>query len=275
MMKTKNKWLLLLPLAALVLGLVAACGKAAPITSTAPAGNEGYANPELLASTEWLSQHLNDANLVVVDVRKAADYQSGHIKGAVNIEASNFKSALYDQGDPVKWRVLTEDQAEKLFGSLGIDNDTTVVAVDGDNPLWASRLFWTLEYYGHGDGKARVLDGGMKKWKAENRELTDAETKITAAKFDARPQPAKLATKQQVLDAIGKAKSIILATIPEAEFKGGNKNSLERAGHVPGAAQLDWTQNLTGDPLVFKPAAELKGQYEALGFTKDKDGIVY
>lgn len=273
-----RRWPQRAPILFLLISLVgAACATPAtptPTTTPKPAAS-GFARPDLLVETDWLAQRVDDPSIRIVDVRKPADYEAGHIKNAVNLNASDFKGQLYDQNAPVKWTVLTKPQLETLMGDLGIGNNTTVVAVD-DSTLWAARLFWTLEYYGHGDGKVRVLNGGMKKWKAENKGLTTEATKITKATFVANPQPNRLATKQIILDNLGKQATTILATIPEAEFKGGNAANAKRGGHIPGAKQLDWPANLTtGDVPVFKSAAELATLYQTTGVTKDKNTILY
>ncbi|MBI2854751.1 MAG: sulfurtransferase [Chloroflexi bacterium] len=245
-------------------------------TSTPDQQTEGYAHPELLAETDWLAQNLNAGNVVVVDVRNASSYDKKHIPGAVNIDVMDRRGEFYDQTNPVKWWVLSKEQIERLLSSKGISNDTTVVAVDDADMLWASRLLWTLEYYGHGGGKVKVLNGGLKKWRAEDRDLTNVAVKKSAGKFMANPDASKLATKQQVLDMLNKPENFLLAAMPEGEFKGGNKKSAARGGHIPGASHLDWTQSLTsGDVKVFKPAAELAGMFANIGFTRDKNGVVY
>ncbi|MDO8473706.1 MAG: rhodanese-like domain-containing protein [Dehalococcoidia bacterium] len=278
-----RKWASVLSIV-MIGAVLAGCGGKAVSTSTAtttgvsPTGTalQGYVHPELLVETDWLSQHLNDTNIRIVDARKPGDYQGGHIQGSVNLNTMDSKGSMYDQTDPVQWRVLSKAQAEDVFGNLGITDSTIVVAVGDTNMLWAARLFWTLEYYGHGGGKSRVLNGGITKWKAENKQLVSDVPSIKAAAFVATPQPNLIATKQQVLEVVnGKATAFILATIPLDEFNGGNKSSAARGGHIPGAQQLDWPQDLTGDPAVFKSAAELQKTFASIGFTKDKNGIVY
>ncbi len=170
----------------------------------------------------------------------------------------------------------SKEQVESVVGGVGISNNTIVVAVDEDKMLWASRLFWTLEYYGHDNGKTRVLDGGLAKWKAENRPLTDQVVKRAAATFTARVDPAKIALKDQILANLGKPEQVILAAIPEGEFKGSNVKDHLKGGHIPGALQLDWTNNLTsGDVPVFKSASDLAQQYEGLGITEGKNAVLY
>ncbi len=260
----------------LAIVLVAGCTTSAPSAAPATPKSVAFANPDLLVTAEWLSQHLNDANVRVVDVRKPSDYKSGHIKNSLNIDTTDLKGPMYDQSNPVKWTVLSKEQLERLLSDAGVSKDTIVVALDDARGLWAARFFWTLEYYGHGNGKARVLDGGLKKWQAEKRELTTEVQTIKKTTYVAKVDPSPFASKQQVLDAIGKKDSVILATIPEAEFKGGNAKDHLKGGHIPGAVRLDWVENLTsGDVPVMKSAAELAAQYEAVGVVKDKNTILY
>lgn len=270
--------MLLIGAALMIAAVLTGCSRAATAPSqsatTSPAA--AYANPELLVDTDWLSQHLDDSNIRIVDVRKPGDYQGGHIPGSVNLNTMDSKGTMYDQTDPVQWRVLSKSQAEDVFGKLGITDRTIVVTVGDANMLWAARLFWTLEYYGHGGGKTRVLNGGITKWKAENRQLATDVPSVKPAAFAANPQPKLIATKQQVLDVVnGKATAFVLATVPLAEFNGGNSSSAARGGHIPGAQQLDWSQVVTGDPAIFKSAADLQTAFASVGLTKDKNGIVY
>jgi thiosulfate/3-mercaptopyruvate sulfurtransferase len=262
-----------------VLSLVLGCaGPSGANLASAPksAKEAGYANPDLLADTAWLADHLDDPKVRIVDVRKAGDYAGGHIKNSVNVDGSDPKGRLYDQEAKVKWTVLTKEQIEGLMGELGVGNETTVVVLDDARGLWAARFFWTLEYYGHANGKVRVLNGGIQKWKVEKRDLTTETTKIQKATFTAKADPTKIATKQQILDGLNKKNATILATIPEAEFKGGNSNSAARGGHIPGALRLDWVENLiAGDVPLYKSEAELAKQYSDAGITKDKNLVVY
>lgn len=263
----------------LVVLVVAGCAgstKGSPNTPTGTSGSVAFANPNLLVETAWLAEHLNDPKVRVIDVRKADAYKSGHIRNSVNLDTMDSKGPMYDQGSSFAWAVLPREKLEALLGDLGISNDTIVVAVDDARMLWASRLFWTLEYYGHANGKARVLNGGLKKWQSENRELTPEVPRVQKASFAAKAEPGRLATKQQILGVLGDKNTTILATIPEPEFKGDNAKNHLKGGHIPGALRLEWTENLTpGDAAVFKPAGELAALYQGIGMSKDKNVIVY
>jgi len=242
--------------------LVGGCAPPAIPTPT-PAVEIGFAHPELLVETDWLAEHLDDPDLRVVDARKPGEYKAGHIPGAVNIP----RSATFDPAAP-KGMVAPKEMIEELFGSKGISNQTRVVIYGQGKDKDAARVFWTLEYYGH--TKVSVLNGGFKKWQAEGREVTAEEPEITPTTFIAKPDPARLSTKGEILEDIGKADVVMLDTRSPAEYRGEDIRA-KRGGHIPGAVNIDWVENFTtGEVPVFKSAAELMRLYEAAGVTKDK-----
>ena len=263
-MTKKKRWALAgafaaVLLAALVLG---GCAPAATPTPT-PLPEIAFANPQLLVETDWLAEHLDDPDLRVVDARKADEYKAGHIPGAVNIP----RKETFDPEAP-KGMVAPKEMIEELFGSKGISNETRVVIYGMGKDKDASRIFWTLEYYGH--TKVSVLNGGFKKWQAEGREVTIEEPKIVPATFTAMPDPTKLSTKEEILEDIGKAEVVMLDTRSPAEFRSEDLRA-KRGGHIPGAVNIDWVENFTPEEVpVFKSAAELTQLYEAAGVTKDK-----
>ena len=127
-------------------------------------GGNGYAK-DVLVTTEWLAEHLDDANVVVAEVdENPALYDEGHIRGAVRLHWRE------DLQDPVERDLIGSDAFEKLMGGLGIANDTTVVLYGDRNNWFAAYAYWYLKIYGHED--VRILDGGRQKWVDESRELT-------------------------------------------------------------------------------------------------------
>src|SRR5215510_2542263 len=128
------------------------------------ADNGGYAKP-VLVTTEWLSEHLGDENLVVAEVDENPDlYDEGHIPGALNLHWRD------DLQDPVERDVVDKPTFERLLGSLGIGNDTAVVLYGDKNNWFAAYAYWYLKIYGHQD--LRILDGGRQKWIDEGRDLS-------------------------------------------------------------------------------------------------------
>jgi len=261
-MKRQWIWLAVLAITMLTAFILAGCAPAVIPTPTPPP-EIGFANPQLLVETDWLAEHLQDADLRIVDARKAEEYQAGHIPGAISIP----RDSTFDPQAP-KGMVGRPEQIAALFGNKGVNEKVYVVVYDIGKETAATRVFWTLEYYGH--PKVSVLNGGLKKWQAEGRKVTAEEPEIAPVTFTVRPDPTKLSTKEQVLEDIGKADVVMLDARSPAEFRGEDLRA-KRGGHIPGAVNIDWVENFTaGEVPVFKSAAELTQLYEAAGVTKDK-----
>src|SRR3954453_15452506 len=124
----------------------------------------GYAK-DVLVTTEWLAEHMGDDDTVVAEVDENPDlYDEGHIPGAIKLHWRE------DLQDPVERDLVEKDAFERLMGSRGIGNDTTVVLYGDKNNWFAAYAYWYLKICGRGDG--RTLDGGRQKWLDEGRETT-------------------------------------------------------------------------------------------------------
>jgi thiosulfate/3-mercaptopyruvate sulfurtransferase len=134
-----------------------------------------YKHPEVLVSTDWVAQHLNDPKLrlVEVDVDTSA-YGQGHIPGAVGW---NWQTQLQDN---IRRDLIDKPALEELLGESGISNDTTILLYGDNNNWFAAYAFWQLKYYGHAD--VRLINGGRKKWVEEKRALTTSPTNVAHAK---------------------------------------------------------------------------------------------
>jgi len=135
-----------------------------------------------LVSTKWLSQHLNDDNVRIVDVRWRSRYENGrgisfddregylagHLPGAVFVR---MVGELSDPNHPVPDMLVEADQFAKVMGRIGIGNNTLVIAYDNMGaPLGSARFWWALSYYGH--DRVRVLDGGLRQMSAMGQKQT-------------------------------------------------------------------------------------------------------
>ena len=240
---------------------VAAEPTKAPAVAPAAAA-KGFANPNLVVSVEWLTQHQADAGLVVVDARPSADYEKGHLPGAVNLP-------VVETFDPAQQKNLPDTTAklEALFSSKGIGNANKVVVYDNGRETPAARLFWTLEYAGHAN--VSVLDGGLKAWQGSNGKVDTAAVTAKAATFTSKLDPAKLPTKQQCTLAIGDPTKVVLDARSPAEFRGEDVRA-KFGGHIPGAVNIEWLENFGGATLLKEPEA-LKSLYSAKGVTPDKE----
>ena len=125
----------------------------------------GYANPDVLVSTDWVAAHLNDPNVRLVESNEdTLLYASGHVPGAVHVDWT------HDLNDQVRRDYVGRDAFNALMSRIGATRDTTVVFYGDKNNWWACYAFWVFQLFGHTN--AKVMDGGRVKWEKENRELT-------------------------------------------------------------------------------------------------------
>ncbi|MBI1886053.1 MAG: sulfurtransferase [Chloroflexi bacterium] len=226
----------------------------------------GYARPELLAETDWLAERLDDPSLRIVDCDEWPAHQRAHIPGAAGLRVHHY---LKDPDNPE--HVMPPSLFEQLMGELGIGNDTLVVAYDAFGGLYAARLWWALDYYGH--TKAKVLNGGWLKWLAEGRPVTNRIPEVAPARFQARPGSDCLCTLDHLLGSIGREDAVIWDVRTRAEHTGEDPRQNKYGGRIPGAVHLEWRDLITGDVKVWKAAEELRGMLEGLGITPEKEVI--
>jgi thiosulfate/3-mercaptopyruvate sulfurtransferase len=148
------------------------------------------------------------------------------------------------------------------MGRLGIGPGVRVVAYDDASGAVAARLWYLLRAHGH-DAVA-VLDGGVAKWVAEGRPLSREEVQVEPVAFGGRLRPGFVVTKAELVET-HRGRLLLDARVAE-RYRGENEPIDPRAGHLPGARNAPWSDNLTRDPVpVLRPAAELRARYEALG----------
>ena len=229
---------------------------------------------DVLVTTDWVARNLDNPNvkLVEVDVDTAA-YDEGHAPGAV---AFNWTSQLQDQ---VRRDIITKAALEELLGKAGISNSDTIVLYGDNNNWFAAYAFWLLEMYGHKDVK--LMDGGRKKWVAENRPQTKDVPQPKKAAYKAGNLNAELRAKRaRVIDALGDGKTTLVDVRSPAEYSGeimappGLSETAQRMGHIPGAKNVPWSQAVAEDG-TFKSPQELRELYGSKGITKDQDIIAY
>ena len=229
----------------------------------------GYARIDMIASPQWLADHLNDPDVRMVDARGANRYGEGHIPSAVNLPVARID----DPSNPVRSALLPPARFGVLVGNAGIANGDAVVIYDDGVGLMAGRLFWALHYYGH--EKLAILEGGIPRWMAKGKEVTNAATSVQPKSYTAQPHPDRGATKEAVLERLGKPDTVLLDVRSWDEYTGEVVQAL-RGGHIPGAKFLEWTSaQVEGSVPALKSAEELAQQFVALGVTPDKEIITY
>ena len=237
-------------------------------------GGNGYAK-EVLVTTEWLAQHLDDSDVVIAEVdENPALYDEGHVRGAVRLHWRE------DLQDPVERDLIGREAFEKLVGGLGIANDTVVVLYGDRNNWFAAYAYWYLKVYGHKD--VRIVDGGRQKWVDESRELTNDVPSRKAASYKAGEPDASIRTfRDDVLSALGDDSFPLVDVRSPQEYSGDliappgyEQEGAQRAGHIPGAKSIPWASAVRDDG-TFKSADELKQLYGAKDVTPDKHVTAY
>lgn len=226
--------------------------------------------------TDWLAEHLDDPQLRIIDMRYYWDrpgveaYNAGHIPGAVYLE---WDVELSDPEHPVKFMVISPEKLEHLMGRLSVDNSMTIVAYDDEGGHFPSRLWWTLNYYGWDN--IRILHGGLPKWKTENRPLTTEIPQIEPKTFKAGAIRSEWrVTADEVLAHLTDPETVILDVRRRSEYSG-EEIRAARGGHIPGATNLLWLDNLNRESWTFKDGQQLRQRFEQADVTPDKKIITY
>ncbi len=241
-----------------------------------------YAKPEVLVSTGYVAQHLNNPNmrLVEVDVDTSA-YEQGHIPGAVGW---NWTTQLCDT---LVRDIIPRKNLEELMGKSGIGNNTTVILYGDNNNWFAAWAFWQLKMYGHRD--VRLMNGGRKKWVEEGRTLTVEQPAIIPTFYQATgPDFMMRAFLPDVMQEVkhtthsnGNGNGTVLVDVRSPQEYSGEvlappnlPETCQRGGHIPGAKNIPWARACNDDG-TFKSYDELRALYQDLGVTPDKQVITY
>jgi thiosulfate/3-mercaptopyruvate sulfurtransferase len=252
-------------------------GTAQAVPAVTPIEQRGYAHPEVLVSTDWVAQHLNDPKVRLVESNEdILLYDTGHIPGAVKVDWTT------DLNDQLVRDYVDKSALQALLQSRGINNDTTIVFYGDKNNWWATYALWVLQLFGIENVK--ILDGGRLRWVDEGRKLsTDVPSypkgNITVGE---RNDERIRAFREDVLGHLKKKGQLVDVRSPE-EFRGEKTHMPEypqegclRGGHIPGAKSIPWAKAIDPETHTFKPAADLRKLYEGdNSLKKDQETIAY
>ena len=233
-----------------------------------------YAHPEVLVSTDWVSQHAGDADVRIVEVDvNTGSYEEGHVPGALGWAWDT------ELCDTVQRDIVPREEFEQLMSSSGIGNDTTIVLYGDNNNWFAAWAFWQLKIYGHAD--VRLMNGGRAKWLAEGREISVEKPSPTRTSYTAKARDRSIrAFLPEVMASVGTIEFELVDVRSPAEFTGeilspaGLPETCQRGGHIPGAINIPWGKACADDG-TFKTADELRKLYRAAGITGKKPVIAY
>jgi thiosulfate/3-mercaptopyruvate sulfurtransferase len=234
-----------------------------------------YTHPEKLVSTDWVSEHLDDPSIRIVESDEdPLLYSMGHIPGAVQVDW--FTTLQH----PVRRDFVTQAQFEEICAHLGIRNETTVVFY-GDKSNWfAAYALWLFEYYGHDN--VCIMDGGRTKWEQENRPLVKEIPSYEGTSYSANnPDQDIRAFRADVFAHLEAGHPLVDVRSPQ-EFRGEllhmpnyPQEGAMRGGHIPNAVNIPWNKAVNESDSTFKSADELRAIYTDKGIQPDGEIIAY
>ena len=235
--------------------------------------DDGWVRPELICETDWLVEHIDDEDVVVLDCDLIDAYLRLHIPGAVWSLSRYWKtdprddSQIYGMSDP--------EQFAGLVGRLGITPDTTIVGYDGSGSLYAARTWWTFDRFGHTNFK--ILHGGLDKWYAEGRPLSRENFRPRAVEYPtpSAPHSDSICRLDDIPAALEDDNHVFWDVRSDGEWTGANKRGTQRGGRIPGAVHLEWLDTLDNPVRTLKPPAELRQMLADLGITPEKTVTTY
>ena len=217
-----------------------------PINADSPTETTVGVDPELgtLVSTRWLSEHLDDADLVVLDcsvlveqdenggmrsVSARSAYEKGHIPGA---GFADLTGDLSDRNSPYEFALPTAEKFSAVMGSLGVGDDSRVVLYDRFGSVWAARVWWMLRWIGF--DRAALLDGGLGAWTTEGRPLSNQATEQPVRQLTPSPRPELIADRDEVFESISNDNIRLIDAMPASHYRG-EMVLYAWPGHIPGA----------------------------------------
>ncbi len=242
-------------------------------------------NPDLLAETDWLADHLDDPDIRIFDVttvlvpdpeleyRVEGDrdgWSRGHIPGACYI---NCQDDLSITPHEFRFTLLPPDEFATRVGALGIGDDTRVVLYSRTQPFWATRAWWSL--YAMGFDRAMVLNGGYNKWVAEGRAVSTDPCTVEAATFTARPREDAIFDKDKVLAVLDDPDVAVVNALSAEQFTGEGGMTFGRPGRIVNSTNVPYAQVCDMETGVFADADTLRGLFEGAGATPDRKVVNY
>jgi thiosulfate/3-mercaptopyruvate sulfurtransferase len=234
-----------------------------------------YAHPEMLVSTSWVAEHIDDPAVRLVESNEdPLLYHSGHLPGAVEVDWTR------DLNHPLRRDYLDREGFQALMRRIGADEETTIVFYGDRNNWWACYAFWVFSLFGL--TKLRVMDGGRFKWAKESRPLVLSSPSWPRSSYVApeRDDGAARIFRDGVLAHVSAGHPLVDVRTPD-EFSGHrihmpdypNEGAL-RGGHIPGAKNIPWMRAIENADGVFKPADALRALYIDEQQLRPQDDIV-
>lgn len=226
-----------------------------------------FAHPDLIVDGAWLEGHLSDPNVRVVDMRPRG-FDEGHVPGALWLD----NNAIRNPKAPPTFLPTAAEFAE-LMAARGISNTTRVVVYDERGGLYAARLWFLLNYYGHSN--VALLDGGWPQWVADGRKTSTELAKPARATFTTKKGAIGVATADDVKAAINDPKVRIVDARTQGEIDGKDLRNIKRGGFIESSIPVYWEDLLDASSRVVKTPGDVEKIWRDKGVKKDDQVIVY
>lgn len=228
-------------------------------------------NTSILIEPKALQEMLSDAQLLVVDLSKAATYAQLHIPGAMHMEYAILNGGT----QPAPGLLPPEERLAQIAGMLKLNKMSRIVAYDDEGSGRAARLAWTLHYLGY--ESVQVLNGGLQAWNNEGHPVDNRPVlpDVTATLPLASRNPSVLADHTYILEHLDDA-SVALLDARTPEEYAGTKVRAARGGHIPGAVNLNWLDTMDKNRnLRLKSPEILNNALSTLGVRTEQEVITY
>jgi thiosulfate/3-mercaptopyruvate sulfurtransferase len=213
---------------------------------------------QILVSSVWLKEHLNDPDLVVLDTRPRVAYMYGHIPNSISLSVDQLiqvnEHGAHLAPDP--------QSAAQLLGGLGIDQTKTIVVAGETMDPSVARVAWTLQYLGHQN--TMILDVSISTWQSLGNNVSRAQKKLPPTQFVPQIQPSLRIDAAELKNLIGKA-TILDARTPQEYF----------GGHIPGSTLIPFTDGLGQDGFLFDKKESLSSLFAEKQISSEKEIICY
>lgn len=238
-------------------------------------GSSPMTLPDSLVSTGWLAGNLAAPGLRVFDTTcflvpdpdttlraesGRTTYEQGHVPGAAFLDITG--AAFSDPAGRFRFTMPGPERLAVAFGAHGIGDDIAVVFYAADNPSWATRFWWMLRVAGHDN--AAVLDGGLKKWKAEGRPVESGIERYPETTLTPDPRPQLVVGRDGVLEALAAGACVVNALSPE-QHRGDGGTHYGRPGRIAGSVNVASRDLLDPETGAFRPRAEIEAAMRGVG----------
>jgi thiosulfate/3-mercaptopyruvate sulfurtransferase len=224
---------------------------------------------DIAIQTDTLKNLLNEKNVLPVFVGSEQAFLQGHIPGSALITPSQLVCGI----PPAAGKLPETDQLNDVFSSIGLNDNTIVIAYDDEGGGWAGRLIWTLDVIGH--PLYHFLDGGINAWQAEKLTCESGSTHHSHSEYHANIDTSQLVDYQQIIDQLGKNNFAVWDARSEPEHSG-EKVLAKKGGHIPGAANLNWLHLMDkANHLRLKPLTDIRHMLDERGITANKNIVTH